>query len=149
MTDITWEEPPADQRSHRPQSKYAPLADELRANEGLWALVTEDGWLSLKNQIESGSLAAFRPRGSFEARGVRGDDPAKGRIYARFVGAPVPREVSDPLAFPDLPETDEIRRLERERVAMALEDHRQSTWTGDSRKVSNFDTAAQFVRSLP
>jgi len=148
MTDITWENPPTVDPKPRRESKYAPIADELRANEGIWALITDDGWLSLKSQIESATLAAFRPRGSFEARAVRGDDPAKGRVYARFVGVP-PLAAPDPgVEFPDLPETDEIRRLEREHVAAALEGHRYQTWTGDLKRVSNFTAAAQFVRSM-
>ncbi len=146
---ITWENPPPPAAPSRRESKYAPIAEELRANEGIWALIAEDGWLSLKSQIESATLAAFRPRGSFEARAVRGDDPARGRVYARYIGKPTPAEPLPAVEFPDLPETDQIRRLEREHIALALEQHRQQTWTGDLRRVSNFDAAAEFVRRLP
>jgi hypothetical protein len=86
---IRWEEPPAAKRSGpagQGWSKYAALAEELRANPGRWALVAEragtDG--ALATHIRSGQMQCFTPTGDFDAAARRVGRIT--RIYARYVG---------------------------------------------------------------
>ncbi len=146
---ITWEEPPAVEPGKRGREiKYLDVAEELREHEGEWALISENAWASMANQIKSGGLAAFRPRGHFDARAVtiEGASTTRAKIYARFVGTP---NAAEPTTT-DHASMDEaaIRASERARIADALDAARDQTWTGGERKVSNFSRAAEYVRSL-
>lgn len=90
---IRWEDPPPTNArwtggSSGPRSKYAPLAEQLRAHPGRWALVREvdrqsdaAGFASL---IRFGRTICFEPRGDFDActRAVDG----RFRVYARYLG---------------------------------------------------------------
>lgn len=80
MTDIKWENPPADGRS-----RWTEIFAELRKRPNEWALVREEAPVSTASQIKKGLLGNSRP-GEFEARSVHGDNPSRGKIYARYVG---------------------------------------------------------------
>lgn len=70
-----------------PESKYAPIARELRARPGEWALVyvgTKVKATSLANSIRFASNTAFRPAYDFEA--VSRTIAGRTRCYARYVG---------------------------------------------------------------
>lgn len=88
MDEIRWEEPPAPTRWGMPVANHADVAAKLRERPGRWAIVsvysTHVSALSVAYQIRSGKLAAYRPKGAFEAsaRTVDGEH----RVYARFVG---------------------------------------------------------------
>ena len=76
---LTWENPPAPIRHG---GKWATEANELRENPGRWArlveLETRHKAAVLASQIKTGTLKAFRPGGSFDARS-RG--PAVWAVY--------------------------------------------------------------------
>ena len=146
MSAVTWLEPPADDgRAKGREPKYLDIAAALRERPDEWALIAEETWATMANQIRSGGLVAFRPRGAFEARAVPidGKPASRAQIFARFVGEPV--KAADSPA----PTTEsEIRAAERERVAGALESARDETWSGGTRAPSNFGRAAEYVRGL-
>lgn len=86
--NMQWKEPPPAGTS-RNADKYMEIADELRRNPGKWAMI---GRMSAQNasNIKDGRLAAFRPRGTFEAtyRNISKSEvgPDTADIYARYVG---------------------------------------------------------------
>lgn len=88
---IKWEEPPGRHRSSG-RLNWTPVADELRANPGRWALVheaqTADADVRTSRGVASGiktaALTAFRPAQSFEA--VSRMHGNRCYVYARFVG---------------------------------------------------------------
>lgn len=90
---VRWEDPSP--RNHTDvAASWQPVADELRAHPGQWALVRETSLLNAGVQasyIKSGK-GPFEPRGAFEARQrtYRAQPGAQGvgRIYARYVGEP-------------------------------------------------------------
>lgn len=77
--NIVWQDPPADGRS-----RWAEVANALRARPGQWALVASGASSSLATQIRSGRRVAFRPARSFEATSRKRPD-GKYDIYARAV----------------------------------------------------------------
>lgn len=88
---IRWEDPPQTKAKGgcgRPNSKYAPIADQLRDHPGRWALVREadrqNAAASLAGVIREGRTVCFAPRGDFDActRAVDG----RYRVYARYLG---------------------------------------------------------------
>lgn len=85
MSVIRWEEPPAKRSNLQPGLKYPPIAGALRARRFAWARILDDGSTSVVNQIKTGRIPAFRPAGSFEARGQRKPD-GKYIVWARYVG---------------------------------------------------------------
>lgn len=150
MSAVTWQEPPADDgRAKGREPKYLDIAAALRERPGDWALIAEETWATMANQIRSGGLVAFRPRGAFEARPVAidGKPASRAQIFARFVGEPV-AAVDAPSPMPAATTESEIRAAERERVAVALESARDETWSGGTRAPSNFGRAAEYVRGL-
>lgn len=86
---IKWEDPPASKQ--RRGGKWAPIADELKANPGKWALVAEDikhaG--TLLAGIKNGKIKAFEPAGAFEATSRSTTDNKTGsrtfNVYARYL----------------------------------------------------------------
>lgn len=83
MTNLKWEDPPEAARD-----RWTSVADELRANPGAWALISEESASSLATTIKDGSSAAFRPAGAFETRtsGIPGRPRYRVRIWCRYVG---------------------------------------------------------------
>lgn len=86
---IRWEEPTPRKRpgpAGQGWSRYAGLAEELRANPGRWALVAErtDGNHGLATHIRSGQMQCFTPTGDFDAASRCVDGIT--RVYARYVG---------------------------------------------------------------
>ncbi len=90
---IRWEAPPpAHPRSERPRgpkSALSPLADELRARPGEWAIVFEGAQQQGKASgmaahIRLGQVQAFTPTGDFDAVTRTVDGLA--RVYARYIG---------------------------------------------------------------
>lgn len=85
---IDWQEPPADVLKRRPhkttESRHAPLAEELRAEPGRWALIYDGPSVGkasgLATHIRLGQILAFTPTGDFDAVSCRG------RAWARYVG---------------------------------------------------------------
>lgn len=88
---LEWvDEPPPRKRST--SGKWAPVAEQLKANPGKWAKVqtgsTSGG--SFASMVRHAKTAAFAPAGAFEAvtRSAGKDD--RGRdladLYVRFVG---------------------------------------------------------------
>lgn len=82
MSEIKWQEPPADGRS---RGAWDKTAKALKERPGQWALVRENADPSHATRIKHGTLPCFMPRGSFEAT-VRKADGGKWDIYARYVG---------------------------------------------------------------
>lgn len=85
---IRWEDPPPTHNSY-PRitsfSRYAAVADELRANPGRYAVVAEGAHgTGLANHIKTGSVRCFTPAGDFDAtfRVVNG----VGTVYAAYLG---------------------------------------------------------------
>ena len=74
-----------------PRKDWAAIAAELVAQPKRWAVV-ETGMRSLltglSQQINTGHLMAFRPRGHFEACTRSANDEMV--VYARYIGAPAP-----------------------------------------------------------
>lgn len=88
---IRWEQPPAPAQSARPyttrRSKLAPLADELRAQPGQWAVVFEGSAgqaTGMATHIRLGQMACFAPSGDFDATTRRSNGVTT--TYARYVG---------------------------------------------------------------
>jgi hypothetical protein len=87
---IRWENPPpagrGDQRGRRPTDQYDRIVAALQARPGRWAVITESvkDRPGLANHIRSGAIAAFAPRGDFDAvqRRVNGVY----RVYACYYG---------------------------------------------------------------
>lgn len=83
MTDIKWQEPPP--HGNAIKSRWAEVAEALRARPLEWALIDEDGSPNLASRIRNGQIAAFRPASNFQVRNVR--KSANGHdTYVRFVG---------------------------------------------------------------
>lgn len=80
MTDIKWQEPPADARR---VGKWEAVAEELRARPNEWALV-HTGAAAAVRSIKTGQYRGMTP-GDFEAVG-RSRPDGKTDVYARFVG---------------------------------------------------------------
>lgn len=89
MSIVAFQDPPADasQRAGG-NARYRLVSEQLKERPGEWALVDQDWWQALKNQIEAGTIVAFQPAGAFEAKHVREEGHKAGRaaIYARYVG---------------------------------------------------------------
>lgn len=87
---IRWEDPPPSKRSLRKQdgsSRYADVAEELRANPGRWAVVLDGlsgSGSSLATQIRMGYTVCFCPAGDFDAT-IR-QTGGRAVVYARYVG---------------------------------------------------------------
>jgi hypothetical protein len=94
---MKWATPPKT-RTKRPGQAYEKEAAELKANPGQWGIVktrvlTEaDGSRSAANDIKSGKIVAFRPRGSFDAESHKEWDEELGatvlNTYAVYLGEP-------------------------------------------------------------
>lgn len=92
---LRWEAPSPDlngagrQRSNRDRAQmWQPVADELRANPGRWALIHESAdagrRVDLAFRICRGEPKAFAPAGDYEAvTRTRGGGL---RVYARYLG---------------------------------------------------------------
>lgn len=88
---IRWEDPPPPKAGTRStsagHSRYAPIAEGLRANPGRWAVVLEGRpgvGTALATHIRMGHMKCFTPAGDFEAtmRSIGG----RGLVYARYLG---------------------------------------------------------------
>jgi hypothetical protein len=95
---LRWEKPPTgkDMRAADQLARWTPVADELRARPGEWAVVAEGDTQDFNRIIGyiRGGRGPFAPEKSFEARqrteptkGARGG--RTGRIYARYIGPTV------------------------------------------------------------
>jgi hypothetical protein len=85
---IAWEEPPVAPwgGKKRKPSKWAPIADKLRANPGRWAKIVSQGNISIASAILKGQPICFRPEGSFESKVANMVGRYTGDVYARYVG---------------------------------------------------------------
>jgi hypothetical protein len=87
---IRWEEPPPGRSNGggKRESYLAPLADELRANPGRWALVhigdSSGQATGMATHIARGQVLAFAPAGDFDAVSRRVD--GRHRVYAVYLG---------------------------------------------------------------
>lgn len=89
---LRWEEPPATRRKGGyPQglskSRWADVADDLRARPGEWALIAETAVATnsgLATQIRMGQMVCFSPAGDFDAETRRKDGVRK--VWAVYVG---------------------------------------------------------------
>lgn len=85
---VRWEDPPP-ARNNYPRgvghSRWAGVADELRARPGVWALLGEHA-AGLSTHIRLGQMLCFAPSGDFDAvsRVVDG----RVLVYARYLGDP-------------------------------------------------------------
>lgn len=93
---IRWEEPPSTGRgtAEAKAEQWRPMAEQLRAEPGKWALVDEGnvhGQTALVGYIRTGR-GPFAPAKSFEAKQrtdpepLRSLAPRTGKVYARYVG---------------------------------------------------------------
>jgi hypothetical protein len=91
MIELRWEDPPPHGNTKpKPESKYDPIVDALRARPREWAVVYESTPGSagaMTHRIKSG-WGPFNPAGAFEAVCRKGVD--KTVVYARYVGEVVP-----------------------------------------------------------
>lgn len=67
-------------------SKHAENAKALREKPGMWAIVAEGAATGMSSAINSGSYAAYRPKGEFEAT-ARSEGDGKYTVYARYIGS--------------------------------------------------------------
>jgi hypothetical protein len=91
MTEILFETPPAQRRGTGQRTgKHFEAAEKLRARPGEWGVVaicsTPSSSASLAYLIRRGGLAAYRPKGAFEAVSRTVDDER--RVYARYKADP-------------------------------------------------------------
>lgn len=87
MSEVVFETPPAVVRKGRtPDSKYVEIAQQLMARPNEWAIVLERGHQTTAARIRSGRIAAFRPKGKFEATARETDEQGRCKVYARYVG---------------------------------------------------------------
>lgn len=90
---LRWEQPPNRRRSKA--ERWTPVADELRARPGEWAVIEETGGnsttASATAQYVKKGEGPFGPAGAFDAISrTTKDDGGRHHVmvYARFVGAP-------------------------------------------------------------
>jgi hypothetical protein len=87
MTKLKFEELPPEVRAGV-RGKHKEAADQLRARPGEWAVVevyeNPSTATSMAHAVRRGSLAAYKPRGAFDAasRRIKG----KSHLYVRYVG---------------------------------------------------------------
>lgn len=89
---IRWEKPPPSRRLGgypvgQGKSRWAAVAEELRAHPGEWALIAEsplgvNGGLA--TQIRMGHMVCWSPAGDFDAETRRADGVRK--VWACYVG---------------------------------------------------------------
>lgn len=87
---LRWEDPKPSLQPREngySRSRYRDIADELRAQQGRWAVIAEFSGrnrTALATHISRGAIGCFRPAGDFDAvsRQVFGLTT----IYARYVG---------------------------------------------------------------
>lgn len=90
VTVIRWEDPKPSTlkpRTRKPSSRYAGLAEQLRANPGRWAVVLEGrtgSGTALATHIRMGHMMCFTPAGDFDATIRQSFGHAV--VYARYVG---------------------------------------------------------------
>lgn len=89
---MRWEEPPEHgNRKPRGPSKFLAVADALRANPNVWAVIRENispgTGGGLVYRIKSG-VGPFAPARSFEAKCVGPAGGSASKVYARYVGEP-------------------------------------------------------------
>ena len=76
----------SNKRGRRRTSKYAAMAERLRANPGKWALINPStNATGLASMIRRGKHAQFRPAGAFEVVTDRNDDGTT-RVFCRYIG---------------------------------------------------------------
>ncbi len=88
--EIVFTEPPI--RHGLSQHPWAEITEQLKARPGEWALCLRGVHISATS-INRGSINAFKPSGSFEARTVRdGKKDDRNRdtydLYIRYKGSP-------------------------------------------------------------
>lgn len=81
MIVLRWEDPPSDSGRI-----LDDVVDELRANPGFWALITESAGPDFGMSIRLGHLRLFGPPGSFEVRQQIVPDTDSYRVWVRYVG---------------------------------------------------------------
>ena len=92
---IRWEDPAPLTTGRRPSTRWLAVASELRASPGRWAVVRTYGAgrlsaaSTLAHRIKSGKMAAFRPRGDFEAT-IRTAEDGSATVYARYLDQELP-----------------------------------------------------------
>lgn len=79
-------EPPEPRGTH---TDWDDVARKLRDRPGDWARVGVYA-VSVAAHVRSGRIVAFRPVGHYEARYDRTDQPGRGVIWVRYVGAQEP-----------------------------------------------------------
>jgi hypothetical protein len=79
---LVWEDPP-------PRIDHDALAAELRAHPGRWARIDKtyspESARVIAYQIRAARLAAYAPRGDFEAA-RRKQGPGESYVYVRYLG---------------------------------------------------------------
>jgi hypothetical protein len=83
---VEWADPPPGRRAQ--SEEWEAIAQELRSRPGQWAIVARGRSAETATRIKNGTLAAFRPAGTFEARttGRKNASDQRCDIYARYVG---------------------------------------------------------------
>ena len=85
---LIWKDPPNVGRGN-PIKDWTPIAAELRAHPGQWAIIHTGPYAQCTNlgqTIRKADAAAWRPAGSFQAT-VQTEDGAC-QLYARYIGEP-------------------------------------------------------------
>ena len=87
MIELIQEDPGVSTRGRRPNQDWVRVAEELKANPGVWYKVGENLPIIAGTNIKTARLRAFAPAGAFEAsiRG-RNETGRAQKVFARYVG---------------------------------------------------------------
>jgi len=86
--EINWQSPPESKGNKARGVSRIRFTNALRERPGEWAVLTEDGSLSMVTIVKTGASPAYAPAGAFEATSRSSGDSRRGTIYIRFVGEP-------------------------------------------------------------
>jgi len=86
MTEIVWEEPPAQHSASADYGKWGGILAALVEHPGKWANLGPHG-LGTAHNIKNGLMRGTRPAGTFDAVMRANDKKTKtGTLYVRYVG---------------------------------------------------------------
>lgn len=86
MTALKWVDPPKAVTGPGAVGKWSPVADELRANPGVWALIAEDVATTTAAYLRNGMSPGW-VKGDFQVRSVgKRENRSRSDLYARYVG---------------------------------------------------------------
>lgn len=86
MSEVVWEDPPADSRGFGPKrGRWVDLAEELKEHPGKWALVLKDAtWRQVNSAYASLKKRGCETRFHGATVEARSNDSATMSMYARW-----------------------------------------------------------------